>query len=95
MALKSSGGWKKTIAFIFFLLAGFVVGSVVAILCEQVSWLAWLSWSRTIGIGSGAPVVLDLVVATLTFGFSLNVSIAQIFFAILFIFLFNKTCRNM
>lgn len=91
----SSSSWRKALAFVFFLLAGITVGSVVAILCSGISWLEWLSWSQMVGLGANAPLVLDMIVARLTFGFSLEVSIAQIIFVILFIFLFNRTCRNM
>ncbi|HKM32075.1 MAG TPA: DUF4321 domain-containing protein [Oscillospiraceae bacterium] len=96
MAYKSNAGsWKKTIAFIFFLLAGIAVGSAVSTLCADVSWLDWLSWGRTIGINTSAPMVLDLIIAKIAFGFTFTISVAQIFFVIIFMLLFSKLCKNM
>ena len=52
---------KKTIAFLFFLLAGIVLGTVTARLCESVSFLSWLAYTMSVGLDTGAPLVLDPV----------------------------------
>ncbi|MEG0614576.1 MAG: DUF4321 domain-containing protein [Oscillospiraceae bacterium] len=90
-----SKGFKKTIAFLFFLLAGIVVGSVIASLCSHVPVLEWLSWAKSIGFSTSSPAVVDLIVFKFAFGFELNVNIAQIFCVIISIIVFNKTCKGM
>ena len=87
--------WKKTIAFLFFLLAGIILGTVVAQLCVNIPFLSWLAIGKTIGINTGAPMVLDLIVFKLAFGFSMDVNIAQIIFVIISILIFNATCKNL
>ena len=62
---------KKTIAFLFFLLAGIVMGTVTARLCESVSFLSWLAYTMSVGLDTGAPLVLDLIVFKLAFGLTL------------------------
>lgn len=87
--------WKKTVAFLFFLLAGIILGSVIAQLCSGVPFLSWLSYGKTVGINTGAPMILDLVVFKIAFGFSMNVNVAQIFCVIISILIFSKTCKNL
>lgn len=83
---------KKTIAFIFFLLAGAIVGTVIARLCAGVPFLAWLGWGQNVGF---SPTTLDLAVFKFTIGFSLDVNVAQIFCVILAIVIYNKTCKGL
>ncbi len=60
----------------FCVLVGIVVGSLVAKVTASVSALGWLSYALTFGLES--PVVLDLSVIRLTFGLSVDLSIAVI-----------------
>ena len=90
-----SKGFKKTIAFIFFLLAGIVVGSVVAYLTKDVSWLSWLSYGKTVGLSTASPAIIDLIVLKIAFGFTLSVNVAQIFCVIIAILVFSKTCKSL
>ena len=63
--------------FSFFpVLIGIVVGSLVAKVTASVSALGWLSYALSFGLES--PVVLDLSVVRLTFGLSVDLSIAVI-----------------
>lgn len=82
---------KRNLLLLFYLLAGIIVGSMVATLCANVSFLRWLSYGGTIGFNPSSPFVLDLQVFTLTLGFSFSISVAQIIFIALAIFLYNKT----
>ncbi|MDE5742571.1 MAG: DUF4321 domain-containing protein [Oscillospiraceae bacterium] len=86
---------KKTIAFLFFLLAGIVLGTVAAKLCAEVSFLSWLAYSMSVGLDTASPLVLDLIVFKLAFGFSLTVNPAQIICIIIALVVYNKTCRNL
>lgn len=86
---------KKTIAFLFFLLAGITIGSVIAYFAKDVSWLSWLSYSKTVGLSTSSPAMLDLIVFQLAFGFTLTVNIAQIICVIISIIIFSKTCKSL
>lgn len=54
--------------------AGMVLGSVLAETVGQFTYLAWLGRSVTLGLAH--PVVIDLRVFTLTFGFTLRLNLA-------------------
>jgi len=90
-----SKGLKKTVAFLFFLLAGIVVGSVIAHFASGVSWLSWLSWNKTVGLSTNPPAIVDLIVLKIAFGFTLSVNIAQIFCVIIAIIIFSRTCKSL
>ena len=91
-----SKNFKKTIAFIFFLLAGIVLGAFISHICDGVKYLDWLSWGQQIGLPSDdKPATLDIIVLKVTIGFTLKVTIAQIFTIITSIILFNKTCKSL
>lgn len=83
---------KRTIAFLFFLLAGIILGTVIARLCAGVPVLAWLGWGGQVGFD---PVTLNLIVFKLTFGFSMDVNVAQIICVIASILLYGKTCKGL
>ena len=82
---------KRNLLLIFFILAGIVLGAMLASVCRNVPFLSWLSYYQSIGFNSDAPFVLDLSVVKLTFGFSMGISVAQIITIALAIFCYNKT----
>lgn len=82
---------KRNLLLLFFILAGIVVGAMLAAVCKNVPFLSWLSYYQSIGFNADAPFVLDLSVLRLTFGFSMGISVAQIITIALAIFLYNKT----
>lgn len=88
-------GLNRTIAFLFFLLAGIVLGTVLGRLCENVPWLSWLAYSMSVGLDTGSPAVLDLIVFKLAFGFTLSVNAAQILCVIVALIVYNKTCKGL
>lgn len=88
-------GVKKTIAFLFFLLAGIVLGTALGRLCEGVSFLSWLAYNMSVGIDTGSPVVLDLIVLKIAFGLTLSVNVAQIITVIISLVIYNKTCKGL
>ncbi|MGN0674297.1 MAG: DUF4321 domain-containing protein [Oscillospiraceae bacterium] len=88
-------GIKRTIAFLFFLLAGIVLGTVIARLCADVPFLSWLAYSMSVGLDTGSPLVLDLIVFKLAFGFTLTVNTAQIICIIIALVIYNKTCKGL
>ncbi len=82
---------KRTFLLWFYILAGIVVGAMIASVCRDISFLSWLSYYQSIGFNADAPFVLDLSVVKLTFGFSMGISVAQIITIALAIVLYNKT----
>lgn len=88
-------GLKRTIAFLFFLLAGIVIGTVLANLCANISFLSWLAYEMSVGLATDSPMILDLIVFKLAFGFSLTVDPAQIICIIASLIIYNKTCRGL
>lgn len=86
---------KRTIAFLFFLLAGIVMGTVIGKLCADVSFLSWLAYTMSVGLDTASPLVLDLIVFKLAFGFTLTVNPAQILCVIIALIAYNKTCKGL
>lgn len=82
---------KQNFLLAFYLLAGIIAGALLASLCQNVSFLQWLSFSGSIGFNPNSPFILDLSIFSLTFGFSMNISVAQIITIGLAIFLYRKT----
>lgn len=85
----------RMIAFLFFLLAGIVLGTALGRLCSGISFLSWLSYNMSVGFGIGSPVVLDLIVFKLSLGFELSVNAAQILSVIAALIIYNKTCKGL
>ncbi len=83
---------KRTVAFMFFLLAGIILGSAIAYLCQDISAVSWLAYNFSIGMSS--PFVLDLIVFELTFGINLAVNAAQLICVIIALIIYAKTCRS-
>ena len=90
-----SSGVKKTIAFLFFLLAGIALGTILGRVCENVSFLSWLAYTLSVGLDTGSPMVLDLIVFKLAFGFTLSVNAAQILCVIIALIVYGKTCKGL
>lgn len=90
-----NSGFKKTIAFIFFLLAGVITGSLIAHICSGSPYLSWLAFEKTVGLSTSSPLILDLVVFKLAFGFTFTANVAQIICVILSFILYNKTCKGL
>ncbi|MDF2568036.1 MAG: hypothetical protein K0R90_1492 [Oscillospiraceae bacterium] len=87
-------GWKGTVLLIFFFLAGVIAGTVIGYACKPIPFLEWLSWGQQIGIGYPTPVMLDLAVIKLSFGFSVNITLAQIICVILSLVVYKKFNRG-
>ena len=87
--------FKRTVAFLFFLLAGIVLGTVIARICSGNHYLGWLAYDMSVGIDTGSPVILDLIVFNMAFGFTLSVNAAQIICVIAALITYNKTCKGL
>ncbi|MEG0913535.1 MAG: DUF4321 domain-containing protein [Oscillospiraceae bacterium] len=69
---------KKNFMFFFYLISGIILGSLLAAVSKNVSWLTWLAFGTTIGFGANTPAVLDLSVLTVWFGFSFTLTVAHV-----------------
>ena len=58
------------------------------ILLVFISWLWWLSYEQ--GFGLESPIILDLNVLKITFGFAIKINIASIIGMVLAIFIYKK-----
>lgn len=81
--------WKYNLVLIFMLLAGVVVGSLIAGAASGVSFLSWLSYGASVGISTGEPMLLDLAVLQIAFGFQFQINVAQIICIILAICMYK------
>ena len=79
---------KNTWALFLLLLAGIVIGSFIGYLVRDISWLSWLNYGK--GFGLDQPVVLNLDVLKLTFGFYIKINIASIVGVIIAAFVYRK-----
>ena len=84
MAVRDKGKWVA----ILFILAGLVIGGLLGELASQVSWLWWLSFGQEFGLQS--PIVLDIGVATITFGLMVKINIASIIGVIVSLIIYRK-----
>ena len=70
--------WKHNLILIFLLLAGVVVGSLLASATAGMPFLGWLSYGGRVGISTQEPMLPDLAVLQVAFGFQLQINVAQI-----------------
>lgn len=69
---------KNSLIVLFFICAGIVTGSLVAMLTANVNALSWLSYGLKFGLTN--PFVLDLNVLQISFGLAFNLNISVIIF---------------
>lgn len=81
--------WKRNLVLIFMLLAGVVVGSLLANVTAGVPFLGWLSYGGSVGISTAEPMLLDLAVLQIAFGFRFQINVAQIICIILSICMYK------
>lgn len=73
---------------IVFILSGLVIGGLLGDLASKASGLSWLAYGQRFGLES--PIVLDLSIIKITFGFMLNINIASIIGMAIGIFIYRK-----
>ena len=79
---------KNIWVFLIFILSGIVLGGLLGVLAEKVSWLWWLSYGEEFGLTD--PVVLDLSVLKITFGLWIKINVASIIGMILAVLIYRK-----
>lgn len=61
---------------LFLILIGVVLGTMIAHLTKDVSFLSWLAFGQS--FGTSAPVTIDLGIMSLTLGISINISVSVV-----------------
>lgn len=87
---------SKNWIFLLLMLCGVVLGSWLGHLTKDISWLSWLDYGLTFGIGTGkgaGAFVVDLGILVLTFGLTIKISIASILGVIIAFFVFKKCIK--
>ena len=79
---------KNIWVLLIFILAGIVIGGLLATYATEVRWLKWLAYGEDFGLQN--PVQLDLKVLSLTLGFWIKINVASIIGIILAIFIYRK-----
>ena len=87
---------KNNWALVLLILVGVVLGGLIGKLCAGVPALSWLSYGQSFGFVN--PMVLDLGILVLTFGFTVDITVAGILgivIAIIIYRLFPKAATSM
>ena len=71
--------WKRNFVLIFFLLAGIILGALISSLCASIPFLSWLDFGKSVGVSADSPMIIDLSVIKVAFGFEMGINVAQIF----------------
>ena len=80
---------KRDFFFLFYLIAGIITGSIISSWCAGSGALGWLAYGQTIGFSPNSPAVIDLSIFTLTFGFSMTLTVAHIITISLAMFIYR------
>lgn len=84
MSLRDKNIWILLV----FILSGIVIGGLLGNVAANVDGLSWLSYGQSFGLTS--PLVLDLNIINITFGFMLKINIASIIGIAIAIFIYRK-----
>lgn len=81
-------GDKRFWVFLIFLFSGIILGGLLGDLASGVSYLSWLSYGKTFGLTE--PVVLDVNVLTVSFGFMFQLNVASIIGILIAVIAYKK-----
>ena len=85
------GNFKKTLAFIFFFLAGIVLGAFISYLAQG-SVVDWLAWGKELGVEN---ININLYIIRFSFGLMLNCTVAQLITIPVMLIVYARTCKNL
>ena len=83
--------FKKNFFFFFYLVAGIVLGALLAHLCADVPFLSWLAYHVSFGLSPETPFVLDLAVMQLSFGVHVGIYVAQVLTISIAMFIYERS----
>jgi len=86
---------QRTLAFLFFLLAGIIVGALIASVCADIPFLSWLGYGKTVGLSTSNPMLLDLSMVKVAFGFEVGINVAQIITITAALLIYKSVARKL
>ncbi len=87
--ISASASSRNPWVLLILVLAGVVLGGFLGSLAENVSFLQWLNYGQSFGLGINNPVVLNLGILVITFGLSIKITIAGILGIIIAILIYR------
>lgn len=83
---------KNNWVLLLLMLSGVVLGGFLGYLTKDISWLSWLNYGQTFGIGGadGSALVLNLGVMILQLGLQIKITIGSMIGIVLAILLYRK-----
>lgn len=78
---------KKALLMSLFIIAAIILGGLIGGACAGINALSWLSYSKNFAF---QPGTFDIDILSVTFGFSLNVNVAQLIFICIALFAYFK-----
>lgn len=84
MATRDKNFWILLV----FLLSGLVIGGLIGDLAANVNGLWWLAFGQQFGLSN--PLVLDLNILNITFGFVVKINVASIIGLLIAILIYRK-----
>lgn len=78
---------KKTWLFIILILTAVFLGSIIGSGAENLSFLRWLNYSKSISLEN---VAVDLIIVTFNFSCSFSINIAQLMLMLAAFFVYPK-----
>ncbi len=85
--LNNRGSKNMWVLFLL-ILCGIVIGSFISSLLSQLTGFSWINYGESFGLTS--PIELDLGVLSVTFGFTLKITVGSIIGVALSILLYRK-----
>ena len=79
---------KRYWVFLIFLFSGIIIGGLLGELASQISFLSWLAYGKSFGLTE--PLVLDINILKVSFGFLVELNVASIIGIIIAMLLYKK-----
>lgn len=81
---------KSKIILLIYIIAGIILGGLIAALTKDISGLSWLSYGKTFGIGSPGNWLIHFSVVKIAFAMDLEVNVAIIIMTLLSLILYKR-----
>lgn len=79
---------KKFWVFLIFLFSGIIIGGLLGELATRIGYLSWLGYGKSFGLIE--PLVLDVNILKITFGFTMELNVASIVGIVIAMLIYKK-----